>query len=331
MRSLALTLCLAATAVAAQAQDIENARLPRSVEYRISAIIADPNTRHIADTTIVADTIRGDVVVHKTKLTLKGRIEGHLIAIDSDVIFENGAEVIGDVTVIGGDAGGLELADIDGTVTMYGEGFGPLRGSERTYTVNSRTRRVYRDDDRRDWGYSSFNITTGWNYNRVEGLPIEFGPSIETRGENPTRITAHAIWRTAAGGPFNTEQWGYMVKAEQFIGDRHDFRVGGALSSTIQPIEDWQMRPMEASLSTFLAHEDYRDYYKREGWSAFARLTPRNTGLTAQLSYNDEKHYTQPVRDPWTLFGGDDVWRLQPLVTEGRFRSLNGSVVFDRR
>jgi outer membrane protein assembly factor BamA len=78
-------------------------------------------------------------------------------------------------------------------------------------------------------------------------------------------------------------------------------------------------------------HDDYRDYYKREGWSAYARLAPRRTGLSATLEYADERHHAQPARDPWTLFSNDDDWRLQPLIAEGRFRSLTAAIDFDRR
>ncbi|MGQ0815743.1 MAG: hypothetical protein ACT4O1_15005 [Gemmatimonadota bacterium] len=88
------------------------------------------------------------------------------------------------------------------------------------------------------------------------------------------------------------------------------------------------MRRTEASLAAVLLHSDYRDYYEREGWSAYARYTPRATGLTAQIEYSDERHTSQAARDPWTLFNNGDAWRLQPLVAEGSLRSVNGSLRF---
>ncbi|HUP88684.1 MAG TPA: hypothetical protein VM100_05025 [Longimicrobiales bacterium] len=332
MRFGALTLCLLAVTTAANAQDpsISRADLPRSVEYRLNAVLEDPNTRQITGESTIDDTVRTDVVVRKGPLLLKGRIEGQLVVIEGDVTFSPGSTVTGDVTIIAGQAYGLEEADVGGTVTMYEEGFGLFHRGERIYTVNRERGRIYRDDDRRDWGRSSLTVNTAWNYNRVEGLPIEFGPAIETRGRNPTRIQAHAIWRTEQGGPFNTDRWGYDIRVEQFLGNHHDFRIGGALSSVVQPIEDWQLNRNEASLATLVLHEDYRDYFKREGWTAFARYSPRNTGIALMASYNDEKHFSEVARDPWTLFGDGD-WRLQPLVTEGRFRTVNGAVQIDRR
>lgn len=334
MRSAALTALLLAFANAANAQQdnpLAHASLPRSVEYRITAVIENPNTRQITGAATISDTVHTDVVAQKGSLTVRGRIDGQLIIIDGDAIFEPGAIVTGDVTIVGGDAKGIENADIGGTITMYGEAILPFGRDDRVYTVNRHSRRVYRDDDRRDWGYSTISFRTGWNYNRVEGLPIEFGPSVETGGDNPTRFEAHAIWRTEVASPFETDDWGYSVRVEQFLFGKHDFRLGASLSNTVQPIESWQLNKHEASLGTFLFHEDNRDYFKREGWGVYARYTPRATGLSALLSYNDDDHFTEPARDPWTLFNGDDVWRLQPIVLEDRFQTLTGTVLLDRR
>jgi len=333
MRIVALTMCLMAAGAAAEAQErpLANAGLPRAVEARLMAVIEDPATRQIHGEATVTEVHSGNLVAFEGPLTLNGQIEGDLIMVHGDVEFVAGSAVAGDVTVVGGDVRGLENAVIDGTITMYGEGFNPFQRNGRVLAVNSRTRRVYRDDDWRDFGRGSFSIRTGYNYNRVEGLPIEFGPVIETGGENPTRFEALAIWRTEISGPFETEHWGYAFRAEQFLGGGRAFRLGASLRSVIAPIEDWQMRKTEASLAAAVLHEDYRDYYQREGWSAYARYTPRATGLTAQIEYSDEEHSPQPARDPWTLFNNGDVWRLQPLAAEGNLRSITGSIQVDRR
>ena len=333
MRAFLLAMCLAAAATAAEAQErpLADADLPRGVEEKLTAIIEHPDTRKITGEVTINEAQGGNVVVFNGPLTLGSKIDGQLIVVDGDVRFEAGAEVVGDVTVIGGEAFNLENATIGGTVTLYGEGFTPFDRDDRLLAVNSRTRRVYREDDHRDWGHSTLSLHTGWNYNRVEGLPIQFGPIIETSGRNPTRVEAHAIWRTEVSGPFESEDWGYALRAEQFFGGRRDFRLGGTFKSVIEPIEDWQLTKSEASLATFVLHSDYRDYFEREGWSAYARYAPRATGFSATVEYSVEDHTTQPARDPWTLFSNGDDWRLQPLVAEGRFRSVNAALQLDRR
>jgi hypothetical protein len=333
MRIVALTMCFLAAASAAGAQErpLGHADLPRGVEARLTAIIEAPDTRKLQGDVIIAEPEAGNVVVYTGPATVGARIGGDLIIIDGDVRFEEGGAVNGDVTIVGGRAFGLENAVIGGSITMYEEGFSPFRRRDRVLAVDSRNRRVYHEDDHRDWGHSTFTVRTGWNYNRVEGLPIQFGPLIETGGRNPTRLEALAIWRTEVSSPFDTEDWGYSVRAEQFLGGDRAFRLGAAVRSVVDPIESWQMTKNEASLSTALLHSDYRDYYKREGWSAYARLAPRRTGLSAMIEYADETHHKQPARDPWTLFSNDDDWRLQPLVAEGRIRSVTGTVDLDRR
>lgn len=316
---------------AAQERTIADAGLPRAVEERLSAIIDDPATRKIVGETTITEPIDGDVVVFAGPLTLSGRIDGHLIVVNADIDFREGSAVTGDVTLVGGEAIGLESADVGGTVTMYGEGFGLLGGRDRVFTVDSRTGRVYREDWRREWGHSHFTLRSSWNYNRVEGLPVQFGPVIETGGRNPTRFEALGIWRTEVSSPWDTEDLGYSVRAEQFLGGHRDLRVGAALRSVIDPIESWHMNRVEASLSTFVLHQDYRDWFKREGWSTYLKYAPRASGLSATLAYRDEEHFSEAARDPWTIFDNKDQWRLQPLVAEGRLRSLHGAIELDRR
>ena len=333
MRLILSSALLLSTATVADAQErtIAHAGLPRAVEERLQAIVDNPATRKISGEATISERHEGDVVVYTGPLTLSGTIQGELIVVDGNVEFKEGSEVTGDVTLVGGDATGLEYANIGGTVTMYGEGFSFFRGREKVYSVNSRSRRVYREDWRRDWGHSSFTLRTGWNYNRVEGLPVHFGPVIETAGRNPTRFEALAIWRTEISSPWDTEDLGYTARAEQFFGGRREFRIGGSIRSVVDPIESWQMNKVEASLAAFVLHDDYRDYFKREGWSAYMQLKPRASGISATVEYRDEDHSSEPARDPWTLFDNSDDWRLQPLVAEGRFRSLNGIVEIDRR
>ncbi len=329
---LSSALLLTAVSLAsAQEPSIADADLPRSVEARLTDVEENPETRKITGAFTLSENHAGDVVVYTGPLILSAVIDGELIVVHGNVEFMEGAGVTGDVTLIGGQASGLEHASIGGTVTIYDEGFGPFRDRDRTLTVNNRTGRVYREDYRRYWGHSSFSLKTGWNYNRVEGLPVHFGPVIETGGRNPTRIEALAIWRTEVSSPWESEHLGYNVRVEQFMGGRRDFRIGAGLRSVIDPIESWHLNKVEASLASFVFHEDYRDYYEREGWSAYVQYAPRATGVSAHLEYRDEDHASQAARDPWTIFDNSDNWRLQPLVAAGRFRSLNAVLEVDRR
>src|SRR5262245_59263499 len=197
MRTVTVVLGLfcMATAVHAQERLLTDLGLPREAQRRINLIIDDPATRRYNGTTTLgpADSISGNVVVVDGPLYMSGHINGQLIVI-GDLEFTEGSSVTGDLTVIGGEARALELAEIGGTVTLYGEGFELFHRGERILAVNTRHRRG-RYLSYEDWGRSTFSVRPGI-YNRVEGLPIALGPVIETSGPSPTRFEAVGILRT---------------------------------------------------------------------------------------------------------------------------------------
>lgn len=330
-----LGMLVLATSAAAQERSLADYDLPRDVQRRIARILDDSTTRRFTGAALIASdqTVNGNVVVFDGPLTVAGRIEGELIVIGGNAEFLAGSTVSGDVTVIGGEVFGLDLASVAGTFTSYGEGFELYHRGERILALNPvRVRRPRNYEDRRDdrqWGRSTLYLRTGINYNRVEGLPILFGPVIQTGGHSPTRVEALGIVRSAAGDLFDTERMGYQLRAEQFIGGRA-FRIGATVRSIVEPIEAWNLTNLEASLATFVLHDDQRDYFERQGWGAYFRLNPRAVPLDATVGYWDEDYLSRGTRDPWTLFG-DGAWRAQPLVAEGRLQALSGRIQYDAR
>jgi len=329
MRALAVLAIVLGAASAAAAQDAALARadLPWEVERRIRALYEDSATvRYTGPAGIGAGVVVAhNVVVEGGPFTLSGRVEGDLVVLEGDLELRPGAEVTGDVWVIGGEAHGFDQARIDGALTVYGEGFGDR---VRRRVTGRRGPRVVRYADDGAFGHARFSVRTGTNYNRVEGLPILFGPVVRTAGEAPTRMELLGIWRTERG--LDADDLGYSARLEQYLDPSRRWRVGASAYSTIDPIERWGVTDLEASLSTFLLHDDLRDYFERTGWSAYVRFTPRALPIDAVVEYRTEDHDLVAVEDPWTLFGDDD-WRAQPLVATGAFRSVSGRVEYDSR
>jgi surface antigen Omp85-like protein len=337
-----LAALLAAAAVPALAQDtiprrVEAAALPPHVADRIIDFFNDPETIHFTGATrIPAErTVGGDVAVLDAPLTVAGRIDGDVVVINGDLELLDGAAITGDVIVVGGAVTGDDLATVGGELVAYSE---PLEYRRRGDRIAARRRD--HDDDEGEWvierngrreGRADFVVATGQSYNRVEGLPITFGPVLETAGSNPFRLRAMGIYRTETGPVLQPDRWGYEVKAEQFLGGHRAFRVGASVFSRIDPIEDWHVSKLENGLSTFFLHRDFRDHFEREGWSVFARLTPRGGPLDATLSFRSEEHESQAAGSPWTIFNNDDPWRLQPLVGHGRLNSLVLETEIDTR
>jgi hypothetical protein len=338
MRTLAVALLLATVqSAAAQAPELHRAGLPRHDVVRLEAMIQDSATQRITGDYVVGsgERVDGNLYVRRGILRIAGTVRGQVLVVDGDLDFEPGAEVTGDVTVVGGVVTGSDDARLAGTVTEYGEGFGLLARAERLHDGRDDwrggTRNAWRDRDCcRDRAEAGLSVGVGQNYNRVEGLPVQIGPTFSTGGENPMRIEGRAIWRTDVGPLTQTERMGYLARAEQFFGGGA-VRIGGTYSSTIQPIESWTATDLESSLASAILHEDLRDYYESEGWSAYLRVAPRRSPLDIVARYREERHSSVAVRNPWTLFDQEEPWRDQPLVGEGRVRLAELSLQWDSR
>lgn len=329
-------LCCVAVPTAAQdssptADSLAQLALPRNLAEPITAFFNDPATLHFRGATrIPAErALIGDVAVLGGPVTIAGRIDGDLVVINGDIELLPGAVVTGDLTVVGGHVAGMDVARIGGQVLAYSERL-PYRddGTRIVYTgeAEERPRRQRAPRD----GRSDFLITTGQSYNRVEGLPVTFGPVIETAGDNPFRLKALAIYRTESGATLDVSRLGYDLRAEQLFGQRR-FHVGASLFSVIDPIEEWHLSNLENGLATFLLHRDYRDHYEREGASVFAGYRPAGLPLSLSVESRWERHAAVPVGSPWTLFGNDRGWRPQPLAARGDLQSVVARAEWDSR
>lgn len=318
----------------AQEVRVEEADLPRHVADEVVDYFNDPGTVQFSGRSrIPAErTVVGNVGVLGGPLTVAGRVEGRVVVLNGDLLLEPGAEITGDVLVLGGRVTGSAEASLGGTLTVYEESLRYVRREGRISRVESRE-----EDPDRDRGVSlgfgrtRFTVRAGTNYNRIEGLPVLFGPVITTAGSNPLRIEALAIWRTDQGFDLDTDEMGYFVRLEQALGGRRSAWLGGTVHSTIEPIERWGLTDLEASLATFVLHKDYRDYFERDGWSVYGRLDPVTLPLSFRVEFRQDDHRFAPVGGPWSITDNDDPWRPQPLVAEGRLESVAGQVTLDTR
>ena len=313
----ALALLLALPAAAQEPPAV----LADSAADRAIAFFNDPGTvRFLGETAIEAgDTLRSDVAALDGPLRVRGRVEGDVLVLNGDLLLAPGASVTGSATVVGGRVQGAEAATIGGEVTVHE---GELRYRRSGF-------RLVRGDE--GWGRGDFLVATGKSYNRVEGLPITFGPRIRTAGSNPLRVDALAIYRTEAGLTLDPEEMGYHARIEQYLGGHRAAWIGFTAHSVIEPIEEWQLSDLESGLATFLFHEDYRDHYERQGVSVYATLSPPGSPLSLGVEARRETHRTLAVGTPWTLARNDDPWRPQPIVAEGDVTALLGTATFDTR
>jgi hypothetical protein len=306
------------------------AELPASVAEEVARRLNDPSTDLRNGETVVAAGERhvGDLAVLDGNLVVAGTVDGGVLVVNGDMVVRPGGMITGDVTVVGGTVEDLALGRIAGEIVTYDESFAYERVAGRIRYLRGPRPARPRDDQA---GYADFLITTGKSYNRVEGMPISFGPRLQTSSSNPLRLQALAIYRSESGLTLDPDEMGYFVRAEQYLAGRREFRIGGTLHSLIEPIEDWQLTDLESGIATFLLHQDFRDHYERRGWSAFASWEPRGSLHLVQLEWRSDKHETRISGSPWSLFRNADDWRAQPVIAEGRLGSLVLRAEYDSR
>jgi len=326
-----LALFLISSPLQAQEREIERSAVPRDLADRLIGIANDPGTVNFpANAVVPADSvIRADVVVMGS-LRLDGRVEGEVIVVHGDVDLGPNAEVAGNLSVVGGEIRGDDVARIGGTMMAF-------QSNENRFPTMSD--RIARDDSgspngvRADFdrvGHADFQVDLG-DFNRLEGLPVSIGPGFDSGGRNPFRTDAALIWRTEGRAPFQVDKLGYRVQAEQFFGGGRELRVGGALFSEIVPIESWGLTDEENSLSTFLFTSDQRDYLETRGVEGYLRVTPRRIPVDLRIGYREETAGSVAPQDPWSVFSRGRLWRDQPVVAEGTIRSVVGRLQVDTR
>lgn len=315
----------------AAAQQATEAQDARAVAEAVRLYNDPASTRLAGAATIpAAVSVRGAVAALGGTLTVAGTVDGRVAVINGDLVLLPGARVTGDIVVAGGRIQGAELAEVGGTVTESREPVEFRREGDQLVVQSPRGSPLTAGHR---FGFGSTELILGVRgaYNRVEGLPIALGPRLELGRANPTVLDARAIYRTRSGLGFRPNEFGYVVRLEQYLGGHRTIRLGGALRSEIVPIETTGVSDLESSLAAFVLHRAYRDSYERHGWSGYVVLTSRSRPWRLTLEYVDEDHGSEAPREPWALRHNDEPWRPQPLVAEGDLRSVVASFSLDSR
>lgn len=342
MRTLVLALGLAALPALASAQrgDTLTAgnQLPRDVAREVVALFNATTTLRATDRLEIpaGRTVPGDVAVLNGPVVIGGHVAGRVLAINSDVLLQQGARIDGDLLVVGGEVEGADQASIGGEMRIYHP---PLRYTQEGDRLVARLDAPAAEDQwwrrierlGRQSNSNRLGIANAGVYNRVEGLPIRIGPALyRDQGWGHLELDAAAIVRTGSSFSGATADVGHTVRGEMRIGREFGATLGGQLFDLVDGVETWQLSNAEVGLASFMFRRDYRDYYGRHGGQLFAllRATP-NADLT--LSYGDERWRSRATRNPPSLFNGERPWRENPRVDGGRFHLVNARLRLDTR
>ena len=335
-----LVLMLGATRpAAAQQRDSIASRLTSVARTAVELYNAPATVRVSGAYDVPASkVVTGDIAVLNGPVTIAGRIDGSLIAINADVRFAPGAGVARHLIVVGGGVAGRDSAVIEGDIRQQAEllryhldadHLEPDREPE--YDDSWWRRHNVRHDFRRGSAYTEFFFVASRSYNRVEGLSFVVGPRFQRfPAWGKINVEAFGVVRTSEPMQWGNETLGHEAKAEVQFGKPVGVALGARVFDVVSPTEEWQMGSGEVGLAAALIHRDYRDYYQRHGGQAYARI---QAGPDADLTvaFSDEQWGNRAAREPWSLTRGSERWRPNPVMDVGTMHLLTTRLRWDTR
>jgi hypothetical protein len=318
----------------------ERSGLPSEVLERVLGRFNDPATTRLDGEVVLpaGALLRGPVAVWRGPLRVAGELSGPVLVVNGDLELLAGGRITGEVLVVGGGVVGDTTA-IAGRLEAYPTVAPVMRDAEGRLVPRPRRRGLL------DFGGAqrSFQtgkvrttlfFSTGGTYNRVEGLPITFGPrfSYPIGPDRRASLGVLGIIRTTGDPTELGEQVGYDGRFDysQGTSNHHGWGAGVRASQTVQAIEAEPLGRSEVGWSSLLLHRDYRDYYLNEG-VAFYAYNWVGSSTRLEAGWRTERQRSLPANDPWTLFRAQEPWRPNPLVDDGRYRTFHLGVAYDTR
>ncbi len=311
---------------------------PPEVITELIALFNDSgSTRMQGDVTLPPGSrFEGSLALYRGALRIAGRVSGPVTVANGTLYLMPGASIQGDILVVGGRLIRSEQVEHFGRERVYWDAAPVIRTTEGWLALRER-RRSLTELATASTSFqvgrvrTTLSLGTGGTYNRVEGLPLLFGPSFELRPSprTYTRIDLRGILRTAGSGE-NRSDFGYVARLDFRVQGWPEYGVTGKLYSQIDPIEDQPLSSSESGWSAFLLQRDYRDFFEREGVGGAVYLQP-DPSWRFELSMSRDAERSVRVSDPWSLLRNSDRWRRNPLIDDGHYFTTGIQVDYDTR
>lgn len=306
----------------------------RDAVTRFNAVTA---TRTHGTMVIAAGNVTlGTLGVHRGILRVSGVVRGDVIVLNGDLRIDRGGRVEGDIVVLGGH---LVLApgavhtgrhyenETEAPVGREPDGLVGLRRPRRGLT---------------DYTTASATFTTGpvrttvgiegGTYNRVEGLPIRVGPSLEWLPDDQTimRLQLTGILRTAGDPDGLRSDFGWVSRLEATRLTASNITLAVEAASQVVPMFDQAYGSLESGLGAFVLRRDYRDWFNTRGVGVKAGFTPM-TRLTLSGGLQWTRERTLRAVDAFSVLRGTETWRPNPVIDDGRYRIATIGAAWDTR
>ncbi|HEY0350752.1 MAG TPA: hypothetical protein VGC48_01445 [Gemmatimonadales bacterium] len=312
---------------------------PPDVVAEVIAFYNDSSTTRMqGDVTLPAGSrFEGKLALYRGSLRVAGRVAGPIAVANGTLYLLPGSAVEGEILVVGGRLLRSEQVDHHGAERVYWDAAPVVRNADGLLALRERRRGLgelatARTTFQAGKIRTTLSLSTGGTYNRIEGLPVLFGPLFEVRPSSTSyaRIDLRGILRTVGQKTDLRSDFGYVVRGDLRFTRPLEFGVGTRLYSEVESIEDQPLSAAESGWSAFLLQRDYRDYYEREGVTGLAYVYPARS-LRLELSLSRDAERSVRATDPWSLLRNSDRWRRNPLIDDGHYFTTAFQVDFDTR
>jgi len=312
---------------------------PPDVVAELIAFYNDSSTTRMqGDVTLPAGSrFEGKLAMYRGSLRVAGRVAGPIAVANGTLYLLPGAAVDGAILVVGGRLLRSEQVDHVGTERVYWDAAPVVRDNDGLLTLRERRRPLSEIASARTSFQvgrirTTLSLGTGGTYNRVEGLPVQFGPLFELRPSTNTyaRLDLRGILRTAGEDTDLRSDFGYLARGDLRFSGGTEFGVAGLVYGEVKQIEDQPLSAAESGWSAFLLQRDYRDYFESKGVTglAYVQATP---ALRVEVSLSRDAERSVRAADPWSLLRNSDEWRRNPLVDDGHYFTTGVLLEFDTR
>jgi len=306
--------------------------LTRREREDVQALYNAPATRRTTGPFEVPrdSVVRGALAVLGGPVRIHGTVEGGLLVINGDLELASSTRVTGAVVVLGGRITGGDSTRVgslraEPDSVRYALEDGQLRLEAPLDEVWAL---IGRGQPKAGIG---MRLALTRTYNRVEGLPIEFGPRLRYRTPLGTiAADLFGIFRTGSRLEWNGDNVGHSARAEMRFGRSEHWSLGGRLYDVVSGVEEWQLSDVEVGLATFLVHSDYRDYFARHGGSGFIGF--RDGGaLRGSLEVSQENWRERGTVSPFSLWRNNEAWRQNPEFDRANYTRGQLRLSYDTR
>jgi hypothetical protein len=281
---------------------------------------ADSNVHVFSGDKIIqeSDTINGNVVVKGGSLTVYGTINGDVLVVGGDLHLKRTGKISGNPRVVNGSI--LEEGSvIKGYENALSAEKLSYRETRKTFSRSGRTFDV-------PWRSEQTNLDNFiFRYNRVESLFLGLGT------EKKFYWDGEKVWNPygSIGWGFKSHTWrGNLGLTRQYAlsSDKMTsiIEVGVEGYSLTDTKDQWIISQNENIAAALLIHEDFRNYFEREGYTIFSAWYSKCDYVKSELkiAFLMDSYDSLVNKVDWAFFGGHKTFRINPPIEPGKMRSL---------